>query len=887
MQKQLWKLAIQGMKKRKRNSLLLFCVLVIAFSFSIVGLSLVESMNISNREYRFNHYGTWHTAVFQGKKEDISVYRKEKEMEIGTLTCFGKLETGAGIGTVDQELIEMGRIGLQKGRFPEKTGEAAMEANVLSRLGYSYELGQEIPLKIFVDEIELEGLPDEAVLIEKTVTLCGVIRSYSNLWQAEMHTLPGVFVTDQAEQQIREEARKDVKRGLKELETMYFFKTAGGQEETAAAVQNRKEELNGSDKGERWVVNNTQAYQDIETAVYPYLYLSIIFVTTGIAVICIYSVRIRKQVQQIALFRSIGITRKQIRMMIFYETISLTLPAIVLGFVCGCAETWLALRLFMGVQEKIIIQVPYRALGTLFFLLVLEIVLVRMVVIQIALRQPLTGKMAMNGRKIRRHKWLHRILYVVLAVVICTVSFFSVLQSTQIYGAKKSFGRLPDYRFRVVSWDNKKVSDQDLREIQEIPGIEELHAWGYIRVKMKFPNMETCELSKTLMPEFSSDMEEEEGITCSLYGIREEDWDYYLDFERWSLNREAFRKGEEMLMLFLGNTFGDVLVNKEIPRDEKLQNEIPSDSSPLPVVETYQDVGIQKGDVISCDIYGRAIEEDPFGNLSPKEKSEKTVTFQTKVGEVRKIVDNELTDPLQLFASAGPYTILCSADALADLLGKVPGRKCVETYDTGQEFGYTQGEIYASQQAGFLSTDVIVADIFGEKHISMDNVREDNAVIQQDLQNRLILYTAGGGTVLIIAFLMLWNLLSLDTEEEKKKTGILMAIGLSEKQIRNRIFVRALVLGVISALAGFLFFGGYLYLYSWLNIRVGEILFQESGKTILERLMDQVESYRVVGIRFWHLLLLGLLSGGSIGLVYYITKIKLRKADVSKLIREE
>ena len=137
MQKELWKLAVQGMKKRKRNSLLLFCVLVIAFSFSIVGLSLVESMNISNREYRYDNYGTWHTAVFQGKKEDISAYRQAKDMEVGILTGCGHLKTGAGIGTADNTLIQMGRIGLQQGRFPEKTGEAAMEANVLSRLGYS------------------------------------------------------------------------------------------------------------------------------------------------------------------------------------------------------------------------------------------------------------------------------------------------------------------------------------------------------------------------------------------------------------------------------------------------------------------------------------------------------------------------------------------------------------------------------------------------------------------------------------------------------------------------------------------------------------------------------------------------------------------------------
>ena len=110
MQKELWKLAVQGMKKRKRNSLLLFGVLVIAFSFAIVGLSLVESMNVSNREYRYDNYGTWHTAVFQGKEEDASVYAQEKDMETGILTCCGSLSTGTGIGTADSKLIEMGRM---------------------------------------------------------------------------------------------------------------------------------------------------------------------------------------------------------------------------------------------------------------------------------------------------------------------------------------------------------------------------------------------------------------------------------------------------------------------------------------------------------------------------------------------------------------------------------------------------------------------------------------------------------------------------------------------------------------------------------------------------------------------------------------------------------
>ena len=57
---------------------------------------------------------------------------------------------------------------------------------------------------------------------------------------------------------------------------------------------------------------------------------------------------------------------------------------------------------------------------------------------------------------------------------------------------------MPDYRFYSVSWEDKKVSEQDLKEIQEIPGIRELHGWGGIQINMKFPDMVTCELNKEL-----------------------------------------------------------------------------------------------------------------------------------------------------------------------------------------------------------------------------------------------------------------------------------------------------------------------------------------------------------------------------------------------------
>ena len=113
--------------------------------------------------------------------------------------------------------------------------------------------------------------------------------------------------------------------------------------------------------------------------------------------------------------------------------------------------------------------------------------------------------------------------------------------------------------------------------------------------------METCELNKELKLNTSFlKKQEDEGIACSLYGIREDDWDYYLDFEKLSIDREAFRTGEEIVVLFSVNTYGEVAVNGK----------------------NYKDVGIEKGDEIQCDIYGSPFEKDSAGNVSPAAKTE-------------------------------------------------------------------------------------------------------------------------------------------------------------------------------------------------------------------------------------------------------------------------
>lgn len=170
----------------------------------------------------------------------------------------------------------------------------------------------------------------------------------------------------------------------------------------------------------------------------------------------------------------------------------------VASLICGNLETWLALRFLAGIKESILIKIPYSAIGVLFCLLVFEITLVRALELQIALKQPLIGRMCMKGREVRRHKRIYRVMFAGLSIVICTTAFFTVIQSMEIWEVKKWRQRMPDYNFLSMSWNENKMKEEDLQEISDIPGIQELHAWGNILVNLEFPDIQNCKLIEKL-----------------------------------------------------------------------------------------------------------------------------------------------------------------------------------------------------------------------------------------------------------------------------------------------------------------------------------------------------------------------------------------------------
>lgn len=193
-------IALKGLEGKKGSSLYLFLVCFLSVAFAVVNVSITGSLNKTREELRYDTYGEWDAAIYS--PEPLSVSKDEHIQDCGTAQVYGKLLDGGetvltGIGTLDESLLAIGHLAVQSGKFPTEDNEIAIEADILSSLGYDYELGQTLTLRILNREEEV---------VDRKYTLCGVLREYTDLWSTgtEKVTLAGACVTADAAKEIGE-----------------------------------------------------------------------------------------------------------------------------------------------------------------------------------------------------------------------------------------------------------------------------------------------------------------------------------------------------------------------------------------------------------------------------------------------------------------------------------------------------------------------------------------------------------------------------------------------------------------------------------------------------------------------------------------------------------
>lgn len=195
MNSELIALTFKGLRRRWREVARVIAVVMISFMF-VTGV-LLYSGNMKKWQTAINkqHFGNWFVMFYNStNKSENDVIKNHPYLEQAvtavTVRSIEPLSVDSDntieaisatdkimVGTMSDEFIKMGSITMEQGHMPEMDNEVAADRNTLIELGQGMNIG------------------DILTIDDTTYTLCGIINSYTNVWQSG-NRLPGVIVTD-------------------------------------------------------------------------------------------------------------------------------------------------------------------------------------------------------------------------------------------------------------------------------------------------------------------------------------------------------------------------------------------------------------------------------------------------------------------------------------------------------------------------------------------------------------------------------------------------------------------------------------------------------------------------------------------------------------------
>lgn len=308
------KMIYTGMKRRRKETWYVSFVTFIAVLF-MTGLTLFQNiMNSYVFSNNLHNYGDWVISSV-GRPFSHPYLMTESKVVTGlTLVDEEGLPNRIFAGNVDENFIRLYDEILYEGRMPKADGEIAMDVTALAILGYSYDLGQTIRVSYLNSAEEIETA--EFLLV-------GTLKNFSAIWNADdRYPLPNFIVGE-----------KDFASFGVTGSTTYFYQ-----------LNPLYNEINTSEFAQSFTPSEEMGL------VYPVTYNSYVYenkvwgttevferVTAAIMAIGVLAIGYlmiaytgkRREVYYRC--RSIGASKMQIRGIVCFECIRITIPQIVFG----------------------------------------------------------------------------------------------------------------------------------------------------------------------------------------------------------------------------------------------------------------------------------------------------------------------------------------------------------------------------------------------------------------------------------------------------------------------------------------------------------------------------------------------------------------------------
>ncbi|MDA1477176.1 ABC transporter permease [Bacillus changyiensis] len=319
------KFAFQSLFQRKKLFFVMLLVIAISMIFLIMVNSATNDIVTFTKEKSYEKYGEHHGVINGLTDKQLNELKNNSSIEkSGSISLAGYTEhvdhsnLGATIGWMDQDALQLGHIGLLKGRMPKDQHEIAIESYLQQAFNEENSLGKTVKLKI-------GG-------IEESFKIVGIIENYSANWSAPVdikngyNTYPNIFVNRksvQAKSKIQKSLIFSVKQHkVEEIENDLYenFESHLSNIEQLYANENLFEE--GLKKSEL-------------IAMFCLLFSIVLILGSMLCCYQLFEVFYRDYRKKMAILRAYGAKKYHSFLLIFYQSLILILISFLVAFPIG------------------------------------------------------------------------------------------------------------------------------------------------------------------------------------------------------------------------------------------------------------------------------------------------------------------------------------------------------------------------------------------------------------------------------------------------------------------------------------------------------------------------------------------------------------------------
>ncbi|WP_425446501.1 ABC transporter permease [Dethiothermospora halolimnae] len=714
---------------KKRTKAIIISIIISTLLLTVIGV-LGYNLKKRNVERIMDVTGDMHVTFTNQKGSFLNKIKNNNQIKkVGKSYLFGNVDFSERLSMLyyDKNSLDMLDMKLTKGDYPKRKNEIIMSKHIFDKMNLSH-IGEKVNLKFRKYKVNAKNVL--SALEEKEFVVSGILNE-------SILTNRSILITDQY---IESEY------GVEDLKYDFLVKFNND-----INIENKSYDIaeKVGIEQENIKINHflleAKGY-DLKSLIPYIVIIGIILLATILIIYSIFYMSINDRIRQLALVACIGVTNKQMKKLILYEGLFLSVIGIPIGVILGSLIGY-SIN-FIDILNNIDISIPVKMIMLVTLISFISVMLPIFKVIKIVTRKSAIELVNYVGRKSHKTKRRSRLssffskntklAYLNLLrnkkrtfITICSLSISVILFITFLrYSEHMKIDHLVYTKMGLDSdiTISKKIGSQaKLDKIAEkLDGIEEIKDYYTIGHRPYSMKLDDKKMRKELIEKIRK-YSEEDRILGDMY---------LLDGERIkSLN--------------------DYLVKGNINADEM-------ENSPVVILkEDKEDLNYKIGDEVTVEIINSKGEE---------------IKQDVVIGGIVRAIPGKLSA-----GAVGPKLVMHEEMYRNIEDEKIISKICIK-----------------SKQDSYKKLEKNIEELVANKDIEVTTIGE----VREELEeyNSFIKIIVVGLVLLIsiISIINFKNTLTASILARKKEIGVIQAIGITRKQLKQMVYTEGLSYAVIS-----------------------------------------------------------------------------------------